>query len=135
MRSQPRLVYQPAMYQRLIDISPCPSNMLEFCVGTLAEMTEGNIYETVERYSAQHRLAYVHFRNVHGKAPHYHETFIDDGDVNALRVLEILKPNDFQGVIIPDHTPQMDCAAPWHAGMAFALGYFRAALQRLEAHS
>jgi mannonate dehydratase len=25
--------------------------------------------------------------------------------------------------MIPDHTPQMSCDAPWHAGMAFAMGY------------
>ncbi|MGH9589719.1 MAG: mannonate dehydratase, partial [Terracidiphilus sp.] len=39
MRQQPRLVYQPDMYQRLIDVDPSPSNGLEFCLGTLAEMT------------------------------------------------------------------------------------------------
>jgi mannonate dehydratase len=135
LRGQPRLVYQPRMYQRLIDLKPSPRNELEFCVGTLAEMTEGNIYEVVDQYSRQGKLAYVHLRNVHGKAPHYRETFIDDGDVDALRVLEILQKNHFDGVIIPDHTPQMDCGAPWHAGMAFALGYFRAVLQRFQAAS
>jgi mannonate dehydratase len=35
-------------------------------------------------------------------------------------------------VIIPDHAPQMSCAAPWHAGMAFALGYLRAGMQSLS---
>jgi mannonate dehydratase len=40
--------------------------------------------------------------------------------------------NQFDGVLIPDHTPQMTCDAPWHAGLAFALGYRRAALQMLE---
>jgi mannonate dehydratase len=135
LRGQPRLVYQPRLYQRLIDLKPSPRNGLEFCVGTLAEMTEGNIYEVVDQYSRQGKLAYVHLRNVHGKAPHYRETFIDDGDVDALRVLDILQKNHFDGVIIPDHTPQMDCGAPWHAGMAFALGYFRAVLQRFQAAS
>ena len=132
LRRQPRLVYQPRLYQKLIDLKPSPRNALEFCVGTLAEMTEGNIYDVVDQYSGQEKLAYVHLRNITGKAPHYRETFIDDGDVNALRVLEILHKNKFDQVIIPDHTPQMDCNAPWHAGMAFALGYFRAVLQRFE---
>ena len=135
LRGQPRLVYQPRLYQRLIDLKASPRNKLEFCVGTLAEMTEGNIYDVVDQYSRQGKLAYVHLRNIHGKAPHYRETFIDDGDVDALRVLDILRQNHFDGVIIPDHTPQMDCAAPWHAGMAFALGYFRSALQRMESRS
>ncbi len=132
MRQQPRLVYQHALYQRLIDVSPSPSNMLEFCLGTLAEMTEGDLYETVDRYSAQQRLAYVHFRNVHGKAPRYQETFIDDGDVDMLRILAILHRNGFDGVLIPDHTPQMSCAAPWHAGMAHTLGFLRAGIMAVE---
>ena len=71
-------------------------------------------------------------RNVTGKVPYYRETFIDDGDIDMLRVLRILKRNNYDGVLIPDHTPQMTCTAPWHAGMAFAMGYMRAALQTLE---
>jgi mannonate dehydratase len=131
MRGQPRLVYQPRLYQRLIDLTPSPANTLEFCLGSLAEMTEGDIYETVENYSRQNRIGYVHFRNVKGKVPNYRETFIDDGEVDMLRVLRILKQNDYQGVLIPDHTPQMACNAPWHAGMAYAMGYMRAALQMI----
>jgi mannonate dehydratase len=72
-------------------------------------------------------------RNVRGKAPHYQEMFIDDGDVDVPRVLETLKRNHYEGVIFPDHTPRMDCAAPWHAGMAYALGYLKASLDRLQA--
>src|ERR1051325_8208477 len=115
MRGQPRLVYQPQLYQRLIDLNRSPANKLEFCLGSLAEMTEGDIYDTVDKYSHQDRLAYVHFRNVRGKVPHYKETFVDDGDIDMLRVLKVLKTNNYDGVLIPDHTPQMTCAAPWHA--------------------
>lgn len=135
MRGQPRLVYQPAMYQRLLDINASPSNTLEFCLGSLAEMTEGDIYQTVEQYSRQGRVAYIHFRNVRGKVPYYKETFVDEGDIDMLRVLRILRRNHFDGVMIPDHTPQMSCAAPWHAGMAYAMGYMRAAMQIVERES
>lgn len=133
LRGQPRLVYQPRFYQDLIDVNPSPANTLEFCIGSLAEMTEGDIYEVVDRYSRQRRLGYVHLRNVRGKVPHYRETFIDDGDVDMLRVLGILKRNGFDGVLIPDHTPRMSCAAPWHAGMAFAMGYMKAAMKAIGA--
>lgn len=126
VRQTPRLVYQPSLYQKLLDIDPSPSNQLEFCIGSIAEMTEGNVYDAVERYSRQGRIAYVHFRNVREKVPYYKETFIDDGDVDMKRVVRILRENGFDGVLIPDHAPQMTCAAPWHAGMSFALGYMRA---------
>lgn len=126
VRRQPRLVYQPEMYQRLIDLVPSRSNALEFCLGTLAEMTEGDIYEVCDRHTRQGDVAYIHFRNVRGKVPHYVETFIDEGDIDMLRVMEILHKNEFDGVVIPDHSPQMTCNAPWHAGMAFAMGYMKA---------
>jgi mannonate dehydratase len=132
MRQQPRLVYQPHMYQRLIDLAPSSSNTLELCVGTLAEMTEGNIYEAVDQYSKQGRIAYIHLRNVVGKVPHYRETFIDEGDVDMVRILAILHGNGFDGVVIPDHTPQMTCSAPWHAGMAHTLGFMLAAKAMIE---
>jgi mannonate dehydratase len=128
VRGTPRLVYRPELYQRLLDAKPSPSNSLEFCVGTTAEMAEGDVYEATDRYSAQGRLAYVHLRNVRGKIPKYHEVFIDEGDLDVPRILAILKKNRYAGVIIPDHTPLVECAAPWHAGMAYAVAYIRAAM-------
>ncbi|HEY3756837.1 MAG TPA: mannonate dehydratase [Opitutaceae bacterium] len=129
VRGQPRLVWKTGLYQKLIDVNPSRSNTLEFCVGTLAEMEHGDVYEATDRYSAQGRLGYVHFRNIHGKAPFYKETFIDDGDVDMTRILAILKRNRYEGVLIPDHTPSMSCGAPWHAGMAYAMGYMKAAMK------
>ncbi len=132
MRQQPRLVFQPHMYQRLLDSVSSRFNMLELCVGTIAEMTGGDVYEAVDRYSRQGKIAYIHLRNVVGKAPNYRETFIDEGDVDMIRILSILHRNHFEGVIVPDHTPQMSCAAPWHAGMAHTLGFILAAKAALE---
>ena len=132
LRGTPRLVYQPHLYQRLLDIVPSRANALEFCLGTLAEMTEGDIYEVVDHYSKQDALGYVHFRNVRGKVPHYYEVFVDEGDIDMIRVLRILRRNNYDGVLIPDHTPQMSCPGPWHAGMAHALGYMKAVITMLD---
>lgn len=131
VRQQPKLVYRHAHYQKLIDLVPSPANKLELCVGTLAEMEDEDLYGCVERYAAQGKIGYVHLRNVTGKVPKYRETFIDDGDFDVERVLRILDEHGFDGVIIPDHAPQMSCDAPWHSGMAYAMGYLRAKLQTL----
>lgn len=135
LRGQPRLVYRPDLYQKLIDINPSASNQLECCVGTIAEMPDGDVYDAVDRYSAQQRIAYIHMRNVRGKVPYYKETHIDEGDVDVLRIFRILKKNNFSGLIIPDHAPQLTCDAPWHSGMAFAMGYLRACLKAVEVNS
>jgi mannonate dehydratase len=52
--------------------------------------------------------------------------------VDMIRILKILVRNNFDGVIIPDHTPQMSCAAPWHAGMAHTIGFILAAQAMLK---
>jgi mannonate dehydratase len=91
-------------------------------------MSEGNYYDAIDRYSAAGKVAYVHLRNVKGKVPRYIEVFIDEGETDVFRVLRILHKNGFDGVVTPDHTPAMTCPAPWHAGMAFQLGYLKAAI-------
>lgn len=133
IRGTARLVYQPQLYQRVLDLLPSRSNALEFCIGSIAEMTDGDVYSALDTYGRQNAIAYVHFRNVRGKVPSYREVFIDEGDVDMHRALEVLQRSGYDGVLIPDHTPQMSCQAPWHAGMAYALGYMRAALRSIGA--
>ncbi|MFN8441426.1 MAG: mannonate dehydratase [Caldilineaceae bacterium] len=132
LRGASRLVYQPDHFQRVLDLNPSPVNTLEFCVGTISEMQGADVYQTVDRYSKTGRLAYVHFRNVKGKVPNYHEMFVDDGETDMIEVMRILHKNGYDGVLIPDHTPLLECGAPWHAGMAYALGWMKAVKAMLE---
>ena len=133
LRQTARLFYTPGEYEKLLQISESPANGFEFCLGTIQEMAEGDIYQLLDKYAARDQIGYIHFRNVVGKVPHYREAFVDEGDIDMIRVLRILKKNNYRGVLIPDHTPEMSCGAPWHAGMAFALGYMRGAIQALDA--
>ena len=134
LRGTARLVYKPEHYQRLLDLVPSHCNAAEFCQGTVAEMDgDMDVYQAIETYTTQGKIAYVHLRNVRGKVPDYYETFIDDGDVDMVRALRLYHDNGFDGVLIPDHTPQMTCAAPWHAGMAYALGWMQAVIGMIEA--
>jgi len=116
-----------------LELNPSPANALEVCLGTLSEMPGGDIYATLDRISRAGRIGYIHFRNVRGKVPSYHETFVDDGDIDMAEIVRILRDENYDGVMIPDHTPEMSCDAPWHAGKAFALGYMRALVQNAAA--
>ena len=133
LRGTARLVNAHAKYDRLLDLAPSPANALEFCVGSLAEMAEGDVYETTRRYCRRGAIAYVHFRNVRGKVPRYVETFVDDGDVDMRRIVGILHEEGFDGVLVPDHVPELDCPAPWHAGHAYTVGYMKALIAAAEA--
>ena len=126
------VIYKPAGYDQLVEVVDSDSNGIEFCMGTTQEMAEGDIYECLDKYSGMNKICYVHFRNVKGKIPHYREAFVDEGDIDMIKALNILKKNDYQGILIPDHTPEMSCGAPWHAGMAYALGYMKGAMQALD---
>lgn len=128
LRGQPRFIRRIADYDDLLRRYPSPSWGLELCLGSVAEMAEDDLYAAVERYARAGRIGYIHFRNVRGKVPDYEEVFVDEGDIDLLRVARILVRHDFEGVMIPDHAPQLECAAGWHAGMAFAMGFMRAAI-------
>lgn len=135
LRGTARLVNSHAKYDRLLDIIPSRANALEFCIGSLAEMSDGDIYETVRHYASRDALAYVHFRNVRGKVPSYIETFIDEGDVDMSRVVRILHEAGFDGVMVPDHVPDFDCPDPWFAGNAYTVGYMKALVKEVTAPS
>ena len=101
--------------------------------------------------------AVSHLQNVIGQAPVFNEVFIDEGDVDMAKAIKAYKDAGFTGVMTPDHTPHVsapyikpdstlrcpvglsqliadgNCVlcckhrGPWHAGIAFAVGYIKAA--------
>ena len=132
VRKQPRLGYHPDHYMQLMDLSSSSNHVMELCIGTLGEMADGDLYEAVEYFAKNHKIGYLHCRNIRDKVPFYKETFVDEGEIDMAKILRILKRHKFQGILIPDHAPQMSCDAPWHAGMAFAMGYLKGLMQQIE---
>lgn len=131
VRKQPRIGHQPEDYKAIMALSDSTMHVMELCLGTIAEMAGGSVYDAVEYFSSNNKIGYIHFRNIKNKVPYYKETFVDEGDIDMPQIIRILKKNDFHGMIIPDHAPQMSCDAPWHAGMAYAMGYIKALVQVL----
>jgi mannonate dehydratase len=132
LRGTARLVHRPELYDRVLALSASPSNCMEVCVGTLAEVDDSDIYQAMDHLSATGKIGYVHFRNVNGTVPQYREDFVDAGDTDMVAVLQILARNGYKGVLVPDHTPELQCDAPWHSGMAYALGWMRGALAAMN---
>jgi len=118
-------------FRRIFDMGGPAEHGMVFCQGCMTELLGAGVYDAIEEMSSAGRVAWVHFRNVRGVLPRFAEVFIDEGDIDIHKALSILHRNEFDGVIIPDHTPEMSCAAPWHAGMAFAMGYLKATLENV----
>ena len=131
LRKTARILKNPSEYDKLIEINKSPNNKIEMCLGSIQEMAEPGLELYLDKFSKDKRIGYIHFRNVKGKVPNYIEAFVDEGDINMVNVIKILKKNNFEGVIIPDHTPALNCSAPWHAGMAYAVGYIKALMQSI----
>ena len=128
LRRTARLINSTEKYTRLLGVSESTSNGINYCLGTTQEMPGADVYTTLENLLKQERVKIVHFRNVVGQVPKYHEVFPDEGDIDMKRIIRILKAYDYRGIIMPDHTPEISCAAPWHAGMAYTMGYLKGLL-------
>ena len=132
LRGTARGINSAAKYDRVLATVDSPANALEFCIGSLQEMPGLDIYETTRRFARAGKIAYIHFRNVKGRVPRYQEAFVDDGDVDMTEIVRILRDENYGGVMVPDHVPDLDCPAPWHAGHAYTVGYMRALVLNKE---
>ncbi|MCU7551507.1 mannonate dehydratase [Chitinophagaceae bacterium LB-8] len=132
VRRQPRLGYHPDHYKEVMELDQSSSHVMELCLGTMAEMEDSNIYEALEYFAKNNKIGYIHFRNIKGKVPHYKEAFIDDGDIDMGKIIRILRKHKFEGVLIPDHAPQVTSKAPWDVGMAYAMGYIKALVDTIK---
>ena len=86
----------------------------------------------VDRYAQAARIAYIHFRHVRGKVPGHLETFVDEGDIDMPRVIQILHAHGYEGVLIPDHTPEMTCGLARRHGLRARLHAGAVADRRAE---
>jgi mannonate dehydratase len=129
LRGTARLLVSHEALKRYVDLVPYDSVGIEFCQGTVTEMGQ-DVYSAIRYFAGRKRIFYVHFRNVKGEFPRkFDEVFIDEGDVDMLKAMRTYKEAGFEGVMIPDHSPKVTAPGAWHAGIAFALGYMRAAMQ------
>ena len=126
----PQLLRSFDAYRRLIEIYPSDCNAIEFCQGTFSEMEGDDIYEMIRYFGERDKILYVHFRNVSGQVPRFHEEFVNTGYVDMYRAMKIYHQVGFDGFFIDDHVPQTFQDTSWgHRGRAFANGYIQALIE------
>jgi mannonate dehydratase len=121
--------------KRFIETVPSPYHGLNFCQGSVAEMLTNpgrEIYDVIRYFGSRGKIFNVHFRNIKGGYLHFQETFPDDGDVDMLRALRVYKEVGYDGMIMPDHVPQIEGDQGQAQAFAFAFGYIQALLQRVN---
>jgi mannonate dehydratase len=118
--------------KRFIAIVPSKYHGLNFCQGTVAEMLKEpgkEIYDVIRYFGRRGKIFNVHFRNIKGGYLHFQETFPDDGDVDMIRAMRTYKEVGYNGMIMPDHAPQIDGDVGRAQAFAFAFGYIQALIQ------
>jgi len=124
--------------KRFVDLHPSPYHGLCFGQGCIAEFSTKpeEVYEAIRYFGSRKKIFWVHFRNIRGGLLKFEETFPDEGDIDMLKAMRIYKEVGYDGVLIPDHVPQLDFDSPQgHRAFAFALGYMKALIQAIESES
>lgn len=122
-------------YKRAIEIADSPNIGMGLCVGTWLEggpRMGRNVLETIEYFGSRKKLFVVHFRNVHRTLPHFHETYLNEGDTDMYKVMRALRKVNFDGVLVGDHFPQMVKSAGPLAGQIYTIGYLQALIERAD---
>lgn len=133
----PQLLRSFDAYKRLVEIYPSDANAIEFCQGSFAEMSDSvDIYEKIRYFGSRKKILYVHFRNVSGTVPKFHEEFVNTGYVDMFKAMQIYHEVGFDGFFIDDHVPQTFQDTAWgHRGRAFANGYIQGLIEAVKKQS
>ena len=109
---------------------------LNFCQGTVSEMLEKpgeEIYDVIRYFGTRNKIFNVHFRNIIGGFLNFTETYIDDGDVDMRRAVQVYKEVGYPYMLMPDHVPSMAGENARMVGFAYTYGYIKALIDSVNA--
>jgi mannonate dehydratase len=126
----------PAGLKRFVSIKESPYHGLNFCQGTVSEQLERpgeQIFDVIRDLGGRKKIFNVHFRNIEGGYLNFRETFIDNGSVDMLKAARAYKEVGYDGMLMPDHVPNVDGDPDHMQGFAFAIGYIKAIIAAVSA--
>jgi len=124
--------------KRFVETSASRYHGLNFCQGTVSEMLAKpgeEIYDVIRYFGSRGKIFNVHFRNIRGGFLKFQEVLPDDGDVDMPRALRTYREVGFDGMIMPDHVPQIVGDVGGQKAFAFCHGYIQALMQVLRAET
>lgn len=127
----PRLFRNIEAFERAMEVVPSDNHGLKLCLGCFSEMPETDVTEIIRRFGKTDDIIFVHFRDVIGTWPSFTETFVDDEQSNfdPLDAIEALWEVGFDGVMVPDHVPDIVGDTEWgHRSRAHAVSYLNGLL-------
>ncbi|MEO7143986.1 MAG: mannonate dehydratase [Bryobacteraceae bacterium] len=130
-----RVLGSPDGLKKLLSLHESPYFGLNFCQGTVSEMLKDpgkEIYDVIRYFGSRKKIFNVHFRNIKGGFGDFQETFPDNGSVNMLEAAKVYKEVGYDGMIMPDHVPQIEGDMHGYQAFAYCFGYIQAVIQMLS---
>ena len=119
-------------YESIVESS---YNGFQLCLGTTAEGLQDpkrEILPIVQYLGERRKILQIHMRNIRGGLHNFAEVFPDEGEMNFLQVMRILRDTQFAGSICPDHMPLHPDDPGSLQSYAFGYGYIRSLIQAVN---
>jgi mannonate dehydratase len=94
--------------------------------------------DIIRWFGTRKKIHNVHFRNIQGGFLNFRETFIDNGDLDMLKMARVFKEVGYDGMLQPDHMPLVDLEGANGSsvvGHVYALAYIKALIAALKAEA
>ncbi len=79
--------------------------------------------------SEKRKIAQIHFRNIRGGQGNFVEVYEDEGDIDMLNCVRVLRDTGWQGTLLPDHNPRHPDDPKKLQAFAFSYGYIEGLLR------
>ncbi len=115
-----------------------PYNGFQLCLGTTAEGLRNpktEVLPIVEYLGKRGKIHQIHMRNIRGGLGDFEEVYPDEGEMDFLAVMRILRDTQFAGSICPDHMPKHPDDPGLLQSYAFGYGYIKALIQAANAEA
>lgn len=113
-----------------------PYNGFQLCLGTTAEGLKNprtEVLPIVKYLGERGKIYQIHMRNIKGGLHNFQEVFPDEGEMDFLEVMRILRDTQFAGSLCPDHMPRHPNDPGQLQAFAFGYGYIKALIQAANA--
>lgn len=128
----PRLFRNVENFEKGMDLVPSDNHGLKLCLGCFSQMGE-DVTEVIRRFGERDEIVFIHFRDVVGTVPKFHEAFVDTGNFDTAEAVRALDDIGFDGPVIPNHVPKMEGDDDWrHRARGFTIGYLRGVIETVR---
>ena len=128
----------PAIFEaikRYESIFDTPHNGFQLDLGSTAAGLKNpatDVLPIVQYLGQRGKIHQIHMRNIRGGLDDFCEVFPDEGEMDFLKIIRVLRDTQFSGSICPDHMPSHPDDPGGYQAFAFGYGYIKALIQAVN---